>query len=46
MIQSDVFTDVIKGYIIEQEMAPTNAKFLEKIMCEEFFDYSLGGYYS
>jgi hypothetical protein len=26
-------------------MAPTNAEFIEKIMCEGFFDYSLGGYY-
>jgi hypothetical protein len=46
MIQSDVFIDVIKDILSNKKMAPTNAKFLEKIMCEGFFDYSLGGYYS
>jgi hypothetical protein len=47
MIQSDVFIDVIKNMVSEgKKMAPTNAIFLEKIMCEGFFDYSLGGYYS
>jgi hypothetical protein len=46
MVQSDVFIYVIKEYGIgRKKMAPTNAKFIEKIMCERFFDYSLGGYY-
>jgi hypothetical protein len=26
-------------------MAQTNAKFIERIVCEGFFDYSLGGCY-
>jgi hypothetical protein len=26
-------------------MAPTNAEFIKRIICEGFFDYSLGGCY-
>jgi hypothetical protein len=46
LIQNDVFIDVIKSMLWEEKrMAPTSAKFIERIICEGFFDYSLGGCY-
>jgi hypothetical protein len=41
LVKSYVFIDVIKG----NRMAPTNAELIKMIICEEFFDYSLGGCY-
>jgi hypothetical protein len=41
LMKSYVFIDIIKG----NRMAPTNAELIKRIICEEFFDYSLGGCY-
>jgi hypothetical protein len=40
-VKSYVFIDVIKG----NRKMPTNAELIKRIICEEFFDYSLGGCY-
>jgi hypothetical protein len=41
LVKSYVFIDVIKG----DRKAPINAELIKRIICEEFFDYSLGGCY-
>jgi hypothetical protein len=41
LMKSYIFIDVIKG----NRMALTNAELIKRIICEEFFDYSLGGCY-
>jgi hypothetical protein len=44
-MKSYVFLDVINNIHKGNRMAPTNAKFIERIICERIFDYSLGGCY-
>jgi hypothetical protein len=44
-MRSYVFIDVIKYIYNGKRMAPTNAEFIKRIICEGFFDYSLGGCY-